>query len=183
MFKKTLVLLDGSKLAEEIIPYITDACSRPDSEVVLLQVNTSHITIAPPQSIHTLTYGRETKPGTTSASDMSEHFIPESGAGSELKEIEREQSKSKGYLEDVADRLRAQGMKVKTVTLEGDVNETIVNHIQNSHVSVVALTTHGASGMDRGLLGSVAQYVMKESPVPVLLVKTRGKAVKKEEQY
>ena len=182
MFKKTLVLLDGSKLAEEIIPFVTDACSRPDSVVELLQVSTSYITIAPPQSIHTISYSRQTKPGTTSASDSSEHFIPESGAGAEFKEIEREQSKAKGYLDDVADRLRAQGMKVQTVTLEGDVNQTIINHIRNSHISVVALTTHGASGMDRGLLGSVAQHVMKESPVPVLLVKTRGKPVKNEEE-
>ena len=52
MFKKTLVLLDGSKLAEEIIPYITDACAGKDHEVELLQINTSYITIAPPQSIH-----------------------------------------------------------------------------------------------------------------------------------
>lgn len=183
MFKKTLVLLDGSKLAEEIIPYITDACSGPDSVVELLQVSTSHITIAPPQSIHTMSYSRQTKPGTTSASDMSEHFIPEGDAGTEFKEIEREQSKAKGYLDDVAARLRAQGIKVQTLTLEGDVDQTIIAHTRNSHFSVVALTTHGASGMDRGLLGSVAQYVMKESPVPVLLVKTRGKAVKKEEDY
>ena len=183
MFKKTLVLLDGSKLAEEIIPYITDACSGRDHEVELLQINTSYITIAPPQSIHTMTYGRQTKPGITSASDRGEQFVPEGDAGVELKEIEREQSKAKGYLDAVADRLRAQGMKVQTMTLEGDVRQTIINHIRNGHFSVVALTTHGASGMDHGLLGSIAQHIMKESPVPVILVKTQGKAVKKEEEY
>jgi nucleotide-binding universal stress UspA family protein len=182
MFRKTLVCLDGSKTAEEVLPYIIDSCARQDIELVLLQIITSHITIPPPQSIHTMTFGQKTRPGITATSDMGSSLTAEPETGAQLAEIEKEQARARQYLESLAARLRTQGVKVKTVVLEGDVKETLIDYIANSQVSLVALTTHGAGGMERGLLGSVAQYVLKESPVPVLLVKSRGKAVRREEE-
>jgi nucleotide-binding universal stress UspA family protein len=174
MFTKTLVCLDGSKLAEAVLPYVINACCRPGTEIVLFQVTTSHITIPPPQSIHTLTFGRQTKPGRTSTSDMGT-FTPEGSVGAELKEIEREQANASDYLESIAVTLRAQGANVKTVVWEGDIKESIVDYITKHKVTAVALTTHGEAGMGENLLGDSAQYVLKESPVPVVLVKPVGK--------
>jgi nucleotide-binding universal stress UspA family protein len=174
MFTKTLVCLDGSKLAESVIPYVINACCQPETELVLFQVITSHITIPPPQSIHTLTFGRETKPGRTSTSDIGS-FTPEAAVGQELKEIEREQAKAQDYLESIAARLRKLGANVKTVVWEGDIKESIIAYTSTRKISVVAITTHGSGGMGEALLGGVAQHIMKESPVPVLLVKPEGK--------
>jgi nucleotide-binding universal stress UspA family protein len=180
MFKKTLVCLDGSKLAEEAIPYIINACHQPEGELVLFRVITSHITIPPPQSIHTLTFGRKTKPGSTSTSD-SGSFTQEADAGVELKEIARERNDATDYLEGLASNLRAKHANVKVVVWEGDIKESIISYIANRQITVVVLTTHGSSGMGEYLLGGVAQYVLKESPVPVVLVKPIGKP--KEEEY
>jgi nucleotide-binding universal stress UspA family protein len=182
MFRKTLVCLDGSKIAEEVLPYLISVCAHQDNELVLLQVITTHITIPPPQSMHTMTFGQKTRPGMSAASDMGSSLTAEPEAGAQLAEIEKEQARARQYLESVAGRLRAQGVKVKTVVLEGDIKETVIDHIANSQVSLVAMTTHGAGGMEHGLLGSVAQYILKESPAPVLLVKSRRKVVKKEEE-
>jgi nucleotide-binding universal stress UspA family protein len=179
MFTKTLVCLDGSKLAEAVIPYVINACCQPDTELILFQVITSHITIPPPQSIHTLTFGRETRPGRTSTSDMGS-FTPEAGVGPELKEIEREQAKALDYLESIAVGLRRLGANVKTVVWEGDVKESILAYVSTRKISVVAVTTHGAGGMGESLMGGVAQYIMKESPVPVVLVKPEGKPKEEE---
>ena len=64
---------------------------------------------------------------------------------------------------------------------EGDIKESIIGYISKQQVSAVVLATHGAGGMGENLLGGVAQYVLKESPVPVVLVKPVGKP--KEEEY
>ncbi len=183
MNTKILVCLDGSKLAEAILPYVADSCSRPDTELELVQVVPSQVTIPPPQSMHTMTFGRETRPGKTAASDLGSTSLPEAGLEAELKEIEREQSRAKNYLEGLAGKLRKQGLKVTTLILEGDARDKILSHIQKGKIAVVALSTHGEGGMERGLLGGVTQHILKESPVPVLLIKPRGKAVKKEEEY
>jgi nucleotide-binding universal stress UspA family protein len=180
MFKKTLVCLDGSKLAEEAIPYVINACHQPEAELVLFQVFTSHITIPSPQSIHTLTFGRKTKPGPTSTSDVGP-FNRDADVGVEFKEIVRERNDATDYLEGLARNLRMKGANVKVVVWEGDIKESIISYISNHQISAVVLTTHGASGMGENLLGSVAQYIMKESPVPVVLVKPVGKP--KEEEY
>ena len=96
--------------------------------------------------------------------------------GTELKEIEKEQGQAKDYLEGLAAWLRTKGLKVKTVVWEGDIKESILAYIEKSKATVVVLTTHGAGGMDEErLLGGVAQFVMKESPAPVLLLKPVGK--------
>ena len=52
MFEKILICLDGSRLAEQALPVATESCPAVKSEVVLLQVVTSDITISSPQSIY-----------------------------------------------------------------------------------------------------------------------------------
>src|SRR5262249_42602585 len=75
------------------------------------------------------------------------------------------------YLERVAARLARGGSGVERVVLEGPAAPTIAKRIVDSGVDLVAMTTHGRSGMARFLMGSVAEEVLRTADVPVLLWK------------
>lgn len=173
MFKKVLVCLDGSPLAEKILPLVIGQCQL-QSEVILLKVITAHITIPPPESTHVLTFGTQSKPDQIHTTDIGKSTTLEPKAGLELREIEREQGEAKFYLNDVADRFRSKGLKIRTLVLQGDVGDTILNYAKSANISLIALTTHGAGSLKRGTLGSVAQLILKESEIPVLIVKPRS---------
>lgn len=174
MFKKVLVCLDGSALAEEIIPFALEQC-HSETEVILLKVITAYITIPPPESSHVLTFGRESKPHQIHTTDIGKSTTLEPKVGLELREIEREQSEAKFYLDSIAEKFRPKRLKIKTLTLQGDVGDTILNYAKSSHISLIALTTHGKGGLKRGLLGRIAQSILKEAEIPVLIVKPKVK--------
>ena len=58
----------------------------------------------------------------------------------------------------------------KTVVVAGDASEEIINYIEEHHIDLVIMGTHGRKGMDKVLFGSVAERVLKTSPVPVMVV-------------
>ena len=174
MFKKTLVCLDGSALAEEILPLVIGQCIGLEKEVILLKVITAHITIPPPESTHVLTFGRGSKPDQTHTTDIGKSTTLEPKVGLELREIEREQGEAMAYLNSLAERFRSKNLIIRTVTLQGDPDVTILNYARTGDITLIALTTHGNGGLKRGMLGSVAQFILKESDIPVLIVKPRG---------
>ena len=58
----------------------------------------------------------------------------------------------------------------KTVVVAGDASEEIMNYIEDQHIDLVIMGTHGRKGMDKIFFGSVAERVVKASPVPVMVV-------------
>jgi nucleotide-binding universal stress UspA family protein len=175
MFKKTLICLDGSKLAEEILPYAVEHCLGLKSEAILLQVISAHITIPPPESTHVMTFGLNSRPDQTHTADIGKTTTLEPKAGLELREIEREQGEAKDYLDNIAAELHRQGLKARTLTLGGDVSETILSYATSSNISMIALTTHGQGGLKGRVLGRVATDILKNAEIPVLLMKPKGK--------
>jgi nucleotide-binding universal stress UspA family protein len=176
MFRKTLVCLDGSKLAEEILPFLLESCPQPASEIILLQVITAHITIPPPESTHIYTLGPDSRPDQMRTADIGKTTTLEPKAGLQLREIEREQREAKAYLESQAGAFRARGLKVKTLTLEGDAGETILDYASHNQISLIALTTHGRGGRKRGKLGRISSLILNEAVTPVLIIQPLGKA-------
>ncbi len=59
---------------------------------------------------------------------------------------------------------------LKTNVVIGNPAEEIINYIKNEDISIVVMGTHGKSGLDRAIFGSVADRVFRFSPVPVLSV-------------
>ena len=79
------------------------------------------------------------------------------------------------YLSKVASRLRKEGIShVRTVILQGRPDIEIMNYLAKRKVDLVVMTTHGRSGISHWLMGSVAERVMRHSPVPVLVVPPPG---------
>jgi len=60
--------------------------------------------------------------------------------------------------------------EAKTVVVAGDPSEEIIDYIQEHKIDLVIMGTHGRKGMDKIIFGSVAERVVKTSPVPVMVV-------------
>ena len=77
-------------------------------------------------------------------------------------------------MKKVAQRLRKKGLKVSCLTVPGDPGETIVGYAKETAVDLVALSTHGRSGLQRLAFGSVADFVLKRSGLPILIRKPKA---------
>jgi nucleotide-binding universal stress UspA family protein len=75
------------------------------------------------------------------------------------------------YLAEVEDRLKAKGLKTSSHVRYGNDAEEILDHAAQKDIDLIAMTTHGRSGVKRFLLGSVAEKVLRYSPKPIFLVR------------
>jgi nucleotide-binding universal stress UspA family protein len=78
---------------------------------------------------------------------------------------------AEAYLQKVEDRLKAKGFKVDSHVRYGNDAEEILEHATQKEIDMIAMTTHGRSGVKRFLLGSVAEKVLRYSPKPIFLVR------------
>ncbi len=150
MFKRILVCLDGSNLAEQILPYVEEQAKSFKSTVVLLHV-TSERVIVPLGVPGEPGYPIQTK--------------------SMLKEMQQEMIRSGEYLDNLALGFKKLGIRTKCVILEGLAGETIVEYAKVNRINLIAMATHGRSGVGRTILGSVADLVLRESGLPILIVR------------
>ena len=74
------------------------------------------------------------------------------------------------FARGIAGELTARGLKAKPVVLTGPAAEAIVEAAEAERADVIVMSTHGRAGVERLLLGSVAEAVVRRSPVPVTLV-------------
>lgn len=79
------------------------------------------------------------------------------------------------YLAEVAERVRTWAPRVHShVVFEGHVEKAITDYAREQQVDLIAMASHGRGGIERALLGSVAERVMRSSGVPVLLLPVRA---------
>ena len=88
----------------------------------------------------------------------------------ELPDILRAQAAK--YLDGVAQTLSSQGARVRTVARIGDAAEVVLDVAAEEKASMIAMSTHGRSGIARWVRGSVAEKVLRASRVPVLAVRS-----------
>jgi nucleotide-binding universal stress UspA family protein len=171
MFEKILVCLDGSKAAEQILPYAIEPCFRFGSSIVFFRVVTTEITVPPAQSIHLPLRRASTGKKRSPISDIGGTESLEPKVEAQLDEVEREQAEAREYLDGIARPYVERALKVSTVVGDGEPGEAIMEYSKENGVTLIALTTHGQGGMKGKLMGRVAQFVLKESGTPVLIVK------------
>ncbi len=143
MYRKMLVPLDTSEFAECVLVHVKEmATAYSIPEVVLL-------TVTEPQYA------------------SSEAFLAEQV----LEEADKQAVNSAyEYLERMKNSLGPISSKVTTAVEVGRPANGILDYIEKSDVDVVILSSHGRSGPSRWLLGSVAEKLVRNSPVPVFLV-------------
>ena len=74
-------------------------------------------------------------------------------------------------IEEIEERAEAAGVDLVTEMREGIPHETILEYAEEADVDAVVMGTHGRSGLDRYLLGSVTERVVRAAEVPVLTVR------------
>jgi nucleotide-binding universal stress UspA family protein len=145
MYQKILVPLDGSELAECVLPHVKAIASGCDvKQLILLRVV---------EPLH----GGE---------------IPSVITSEVLQEADMKAAKE--YLAKIKVQLSKDALKVEAEVLTGRSAETITDFAQRNEVDLIALSTHGRSGISRWVFGSVADRIVRSSSVPVLLIRPRG---------
>jgi len=150
--KKIMACLDGSRLAEQIMPYAAEEALSFQAELVLLQVVPEPVILLPGI------------PGVEPVPIRTDIMIEET-----RKALDR----AKEYLEGVAVSPRERGLQVETVAILGRTGETILSYADTNSVNLIAIVTHGRSGLGRALFGSVANHVLRQSGLPVLVIRPK----------
>ncbi len=152
---RLIVPLDGSDLAELILPHVAYLASSLGLPVTLVQIT---------QSEEEYYRYAAMGPGAVPVSPPSAPSI------SELVQLAAQEASA--YLEDVKSRLAGLGVQdVQTLTTQGTPADVITDTVAEETGSLVAMTTHGRSGVGRMMLGSVAERVVRQSGCPVLVVR------------
>lgn len=158
-YSRILVPLDGSELAERILPHVEKLARKFGATVILLQV-----TASAEMALTDATSAAGIVPGVGTIPVAVPTLDPFSRAEAERREASE-------YLEGVARRLRVQGLNVEWECQTGPAAAVIVQRARQLGVELMALTTHGRGGLGRLVFGSVADTVLRTAPCPVLLVR------------
>jgi nucleotide-binding universal stress UspA family protein len=79
----------------------------------------------------------------------------------------------KSYMEALLARLKSEGVLASVEIRQGPVAETILEAATDMKVDMIAMSTHGRSGLQKLLMGSVTEWMIKNSPVPVLVIRPK----------
>jgi len=158
MFNKILVCLDGSGLAEQIIPFAVEQARKFGSELVLFRTVPETAAISP------------AIPGMPG--------LPLETRGS-TKQLIEDEEEAETYLKYEAEKIQAEErVPVSYGKTVGSAGRAIVEYCKKNDIELIAIATHGRSGLGRVLLGSVADYVIRHTDIPIMLIRPSGEKAK-----
>jgi len=145
MYKTILVPLDSSKRAEAILPHVEELASRYEAIVVFIQV------IEPPPLV-----------------------IPPGQPDLEIyqQELERRTEEAETYLKAIQGEYEKLGIEARMELEKGPVVEAILNASARYDADLIALASHGRSGLAQVFYGSVAAGVLQRVDRPLLLIRS-----------
>ncbi len=154
-----IIPLDGSPLSESILPYAIPVARALGLPVCLLYTVDPHKLLLPepPLPPRPEVAGLETTP--------AQPAIPLEQA------VDQEMGKGRMHLEGVAANIRAAGLTVEVQTHEGAAGPVILEAAAREHAALIAMSTHGRSGIQRVMLGSVTDHVVHNGHVPMLVAR------------
>jgi nucleotide-binding universal stress UspA family protein len=151
-FQHITVPVDGSELAESILPHAVYLSLAMNLAIGLVRVNPSRDD-----------YYRSLSIGPSEVARVTPSYE---------EYIQIVDAEAEGYLAELKGRLTQQGVaSVETRLMHGPPADTIADLAASTPNNLVAMTTHGRSGVGRMVLGSVAERVVRQSGDPVLLVR------------
>ena len=174
MYKKIVVTLDGSKLAECVLPHLESIAKGCGAEEAVLITVTERIGGLASSYKHTATTGSDEvhqpfigfsdRPYSEKQFELDPELKIPLVTGKILKQGQR-------YLARVADQLGKKGVRTGIVILMGEAAEQIVDFAGVEKADLIIMASHGRSGFSRWAMGSVAEKVFHGSNVPILLIK------------
>lgn len=141
-YRRILVPLDGSPLAEAALPSVSSLARPLGLEIALLRV----VPVIVPKVVE----GRR-------------QIVVDEG--------QRLAQEAEDYLRGVADRLAADGFRVFTSVRSGDAAAEIIAGAGECQADLIGMTTHGRTGLPRLFFGSVAEAVLRRASIPVFVVR------------
>jgi nucleotide-binding universal stress UspA family protein len=156
MYKKIIVPLDGSELAECVLPHVNSFITgcQVDTIVFVRVIEFSPVPIR----------------GSTINSQQDMERLTASS-----KRIDEERkSSAEEYLKQMVSQLKQDGVKFQTEVLIGKVAEKLVDYTEANDVDLILIATHGRSGVSRWVRGSIADRILRASKIPVLMVRAPG---------
>ncbi len=150
--KKILVPLDGSELAECVLPHVES--------------------IAKGCSVESVTFVSVVEP-------VRIPYADDEGYSLSAKELERMESESRAtserYLNKLVSRVKYDGINIQSKVLTGgQAADMIADYATEKEVDLIIIATHGRSGISRWVWGSVADRILRSACVPVLMVRSPG---------
>ncbi len=144
MYKIILVPLDGSQRAEAILPHVESLAHCTEAQLVLLNI------IDPPMNL-------------VSPYDMMPSYT--------AAEIQAMVEDAETYLQTMEEKMRSHNIATRTIVEYGAVVATIIEVAEREKADLVAMASHGRTGLSRVFYGSVAAGVLQRIDRPLLLIR------------
>ncbi|MGQ9774572.1 universal stress protein [Chloroflexus sp.] len=147
MYRHILVPLDGSALAEQVLPHVHAlAANEGTTKITLLRA-------VPPIFTTSVDYSGMLATTTEAITQMEQEALD--------------------YLQHIAKQFQSEGYEVHTEISALPPAEAIIEYAENHNVDLIVIATHGRSGLNRWVFGSVTQKVVQVNPTPVLVIRPR----------
>ena len=150
MFEKVLVPLDGSKVGEAALPVVEQLVNK----------------LAPKTQVEVVLFGVIT---------LLRHWVVVGEASAPVQYTEEEltliRNRVSTYLEQTGEAMKQRGVTIKTMVATGNASDEILKASDEINADLIAMSTHGRSGLRRLAFGSITDKVIRGSKVPVLLVR------------
>lgn len=156
MLKRVLVPLDGSDLALKALPYAKEIAKHFNAEVILLQVIPE--TTPPPEALEMA--AKSIIPAT---GQIAVHHV--------LEEKSEKRQEADNHLEQIAGEIRSEDIKVSHQVIFGDPGDSIIDFADKENIDTIIMTTSGKGGVERFMLGSVADTVIHKTRKPVTVIR------------
>ena len=156
MYTKIMVPLDGSELAECVLPHVEAFISGCQVKTIVF------VRVIDP-----------TPMAVRGSYVTSKEDLEKIEASTKRVEEERKSAAAE-YLKQVVSQLKPDGVELKTEVIVGKVADSLVDYTGENDIDLILIATHGRSGVSRWVRGSIADRVLRASEVPVLMVRAPG---------
>ncbi|MGD2155745.1 MAG: universal stress protein [Anaerolineales bacterium] len=147
MYSKFLVPLDGSKRAERILPHVEELARLMGAKIVFLQVvEPTYEVVGPHGSVMDVT----------------------------LNPLEKREQEAQNYIDGLVGEFSKLGLSVRGFVERGPVVSTIIHVAERVGADLIALASHGRSGLARVFYGSVAAGILHQVDRPLLIIRSKG---------
>lgn len=146
MFEEILIPIDGSEPAKKAARKGVELAAEHDASVHVMYV-------VEPIPLGGFSAGPE----------------PASAGHSEI--LEEQKSEAQDAIDTIVELCENEGLDVVEAIEYGDPDEAIIEYVETQGVDGIAMGTHGRSGAERVVIGSVAEKVVRKSPVPVVTIR------------
>jgi nucleotide-binding universal stress UspA family protein len=141
-YRRVLVALDGSQSAEAVLRFLLEIAGPLDMRVLLLRV---------------------LEPTPSRILDVPGQIL--------VEDVEARRRDAEEYLAPIASALRARGVDTAWGVRRGRAADEILAAAHESGADLIAMATHGRTGLNRLLFGSVAEAVLRHAPIPVFMIR------------